>query len=432
MTLGLSGFDATITAAVKDGYAGELLTLEDLGFDMASADKGLVDLNTDYPIAPVHDLTVDQLRLLKADFDHYSTRRRLMLNHEEQHVLFLHILARMADYLDRIDGLLMSNLPHQGTDAVLSRLAQIKSAPVRYLTPSIFDGYAYHSKSCDKFYKELETNANPPQIPIDNTAKQSVTYMDPVPGVPPIKRLGSKLNTFSEFRQYSKDYAARLFLRPLLSRHFHRAYRTMSWQKNFHPDNSGDHLNIYFPLHLQPELTTSFMGQTYTDQCLAISALVAVLKSQGQAFTIYVKENPKQSFDQRQFLHLLQSDEVIMIDRTLPSNRLIEECDVVATITGTAGWEAVKSGKPALIFGTTWYESAPGVIVFDDLLTHKAEISKGPVDSALVNRWFSAHLSALHGGQFDPDQESFAAFFDRSVETVVGILGEMNEGRADR
>ncbi|WP_354689766.1 hypothetical protein [Lentibacter algarum] len=430
MILGLSGFDATITAAIKGAYAGELLTLEDLGFDMASSDKGLVDLNTAYPIAPVHDLTVDQLRLLKADFDHYSTRRRLILNHEEQNMLFLHILARLADYLDRVNALLLSNLPHQGTDAILSRLAQIRSVPVWYFTPSIFDGYAYLSKSCNKFYKELEKNANPPQISIDNTAKQSVTYMDPVSGVPPIKRLGSKLNTFREFRQYSKDYAARLFLRPLLSRHFHRAYRRMPWQKDFHPDHSADHLNIYFPLHLQPELTTSFMGQAYSDQCLAISTLVAVLKSQDQAFTIYVKENPKQSFDQRQFLHLLQSDEVIMIDRTVPSNRLIEECDIVATITGTAGWEAVKSGKPALIFGTTWYENAPGVIVFDDLLTQKALISKAPVDSALVNQWFSAHLSALHAGQFDPDQKSFAPFFDRSVDTVVGILDKMNEGRA--
>ena len=289
MTLGLIGFDATMTAAIKDAYQGELLTLEDLGFDIASTDKGMINLNKAYPIAPMHELTVDQLRLLKADFDHYSTRRRLMLNHEEQHVLFLRILVASVDYLGRVNALLMSNLPHQGTDAILSRLAQIKSVPVRYFTPSIFDGYAYLSKSCNNFYKELETNANPPQISIDNTAKQSVTYMDPVSGVPPIKRLGSKLNTFREFRRYSKDYAARLFLRPLLSRHFHRAYRRMPWQKDFHPDHSADHLNIYFPLHLQPELTTSFMGQAYSDQCLAISTLVAVLKSQDRAFTIYVK-----------------------------------------------------------------------------------------------------------------------------------------------
>lgn len=429
MTIGLVCFDATITAAVKAAYAHDLLTPEDLGFDMAAADKGLIDLHSAYPVAPVHHLTVDQLRLLKADFDHYSTRRRLMLNHEEQHVLFLHILTRLADYLDRVDAVLMSNLPHQGSDAILSRLAQIKGVPVRYFTPSIFDGYAYLSKSYDRFYKELETTLHPPQIPIDNTARQAVSYMAPVPGVPIANRVKSKLGTFREFRQYSKDYAARLFLRPLLSRHFHAAYRAMPWQKDFHPDTSRDHLNIYFPLHLQPELTTSFMGQTYTDQCLAISALVAFLKSQGHAFTIYVKENPKQSFDQRQFLHLLQSDEVIMIDRSVPSSRLIEDCDLVATITGTAGWEAVKSGKPTLIFGTTWYESAPGVLTFGDLLTQKAEISKSQVDSTQVNQWFGAHLSALHAGQFDPDQNSFAPFFDRSVETVVGVLGDMHEGR---
>jgi len=429
MILGLAGFDATITAAIKEAYTGDLLRPEDVGFDTAAADKGLVNLHAAYPLAPVQDLTVDQLRLLKADFDHYSTRRRLLLNHEEQHLLFLHVLKRSADYLDRVDALLMSNLPHEGAGSILSRLAQFKAVPVCYFTPSIFDGYAYLSKSCDRFYKELETNDNPPQILIDNTAKQSVTYMAPVPGVPLVKRLRSKLNTFREFCQYSKDYGVRLFLRQLLARHFHAAYRTMPWQKGFHPNTSGNHLNIYFPLHLQPEITTSFMGQIYTDQCLAISSLIAVLKSQDHAFTIYVKENPKQSFDQRQFLHLLQSDEVIMVDRTVPSNQLIEECDIVATIGGTAGWEAVKCGKPALIFGTTWYESAPGVIIFNDLLTQKCKISKDLVDIGLVNQWFGAHLSALHACQLDPDTKSFVPLFDRSVETVVGILGNMDEVR---
>lgn len=428
MIVGLVGFNDTIRKAIYQAYPGEILIPEDVGLDMAAVDKGLFDLQTAYPVAPVHDLTVDQLRLLKADFDHYSSRRRLMLNHEEQHLLFLHIIKLSADYLSRVDALLMSNLPHQGADAILSRLAKLKAIPVRYFTPSIFDGYAYFSKSCDRFYKELVENNDPPQFSIDNTAKQSVTYMAPVPSVSLVNRIKSKFNTFREFCQYSKDYGIRLFLHQLFARYFHATYRAMPWRKDFHPDTSDDHLNIYFPLHLQPELTTSFMGRNYSDQCLAVSSLIKVLKSQDQTFTIYIKENPKQNLQQRQFLHLLQSNEVIMVDRTVPSNRLIEECDIVGTIGGTAGWEAIKYGKPALIFGTTWYESAPGVISFNDLLMQQHKIPNTPVNTDLVNQWFGRHLSALHACQLDPNTKSFTQFFDRSVKTIVDILHDINEG----
>lgn len=428
--IGLAGFDPSVLSAVKANYAGELVTPEDLGFDMAAADKGLIDLRAAYPVAPVHGLTVDQLRLLKGDFDHFTTRRRLTLNHEEQHLLFLHVLTRLAEFLDGVDAVLLSNLPHQGSDAILSRLAQIKGVPARYFTPSIFDGYSYLSKSCDRFYKELDSNPNPPQIPMDNSAKQAVSYMAPVPGVRLARRITSQFGTFREFRKYSTDYGIRLFLRSLLSRYSHASYRAMRWQEEFRPNRAKDHLNIYFPLHLQPELTTSLMGEVYTDQCLAISALAAFLKSQGRAFTVFVKENPKQALEQRQFLPLLQSDDIVMIDRVVPSERLINECDIVATISGTAGWEAVKSGKPALIFGTTWYERAPGVVRFRNLLEQKAELSATPVETAAVNQWFAEHLSTLHAGEFDPAQKSFAAFFDRSVETVVNVLAEMNQSGA--
>jgi capsule polysaccharide export protein KpsC/LpsZ len=44
---------------------------------------------------------------------------------------------------------------------------------------------------------------------------------------------------------------------------------------------------------------------------------------------------------------------------------LIDNAVAVATVTGTAGWEAINRGTPAITFGSAWYRDAPGVYRID-------------------------------------------------------------------
>ncbi len=83
-----------------------------------------------------------------------------------------------------------------------------------------------------------------------------------------------------------------------------------------------------------------------------------------------VKENPKQRLENREpelYDLLRKSPQVRIATRSSDSFELIQTCMAVATVTGTAGWEALCLGKPAITFGTVFYGSAPGSVHVSEL-----------------------------------------------------------------
>jgi hypothetical protein len=132
---------------------------------------------------------------------------------------------------------------------------------------------------------------------------------------------------------------------------------------------------VYFPLHLQPELTTSIHGGEYSDQLLALEQLSAFLP---EDYLIYVKENPKQGYYQRDnlFFKRLQSiDKIILVDKNVDTHQLIKHSQFLSIISGTAGWEALLAQKQVLLFGFAWYSSLPGVTKFSDKIEFKSFIT---------------------------------------------------------
>lgn len=125
---------------------------------------------------------------------------------------------------------------------------------------------------------------------------------------------------------------------------------------------------IYVPLHYQPECTTSPQGGIFVDQILMIKMLASALP---EGWEIYVKEHPAQEqahgneFTPYRYRGFFGSIADIPKVRLVPTNtntfELTRRSKTVATIAGTAAWEAVLRGKPALVFGYPWFMHAPGV-----------------------------------------------------------------------
>lgn len=151
-------------------------------------------------------------------------------------------------------------------------------------------------------------------------------------------------------------------------------------------------LYAYFPLHLQPEMTTSSLGGMYVDQMLAIERLARKMPSGSR---VVVKENPKQNEYQRPasfYERLAAIPNVVLVPTKIDTFDLIKRSLFVATVTGTAGWEAVNLGKPALVFGKAWYERLPGVFKYKpDIDLDKVIGFKS--DQAVLERMYQELLS---------------------------------------
>lgn len=123
---------------------------------------------------------------------------------------------------------------------------------------------------------------------------------------------------------------------------------------------------VYVPLHMQPERSTSVQGDIFTDQILMLDMLSAALP---KGWTLYVKEHPAQWTARRAHLgrysgyykKIASIRNVVCVPAHTPSSELVQKARAVATVTGTAVWEAVLKGVPALIFGYEWYMHCDGM-----------------------------------------------------------------------
>lgn len=157
---------------------------------------------------------------------------------------------------------------------------------------------------------------------------------------------------------------------------------------------------VYLPLHYDPERATIPKGGRYNDQYLVAELLADAVPDD---WIICVKEHPTQfSYAGRgeqgratyDYNDLDSLDSVRLMSVDVPSVRLIDGARAVATVTGTAGWEAINRNTPAIVFGSAWYRLCGGVHhvrTRDDVRTAIDAIREGEsIDSADVRRFVAA------------------------------------------
>jgi capsule polysaccharide export protein KpsC/LpsZ len=112
-----------------------------------------------------------------------------------------------------------------------------------------------------------------------------------------------------------------------------------------------------------------------------------------------------------------------------PAALLMKRCSVVATICGSAGYEAVRLGKPAVYFGDPWYAGLHGTFEFNDQLDLE-ELAEKPVCRQALDLSANRLISRFHQGVvFSRD---FALYSDYLPEHFASITARSLRAIADR
>ncbi|MDD4901330.1 MAG: hypothetical protein PHS62_04510 [Patescibacteria group bacterium] len=116
----------------------------------------------------------------------------------------------------------------------------------------------------------------------------------------------------------------------------------------------------FYPLQLEPEVTTLLLAPFFIDQLWLIKQIAASLPLN---FKLYVKEHPSMFGYRRNsfYKELKKIPNVKLVPSSQESFDLIKNAQIILTITGTAGWEALMLKKPVITFGDIFYNDLPMV-----------------------------------------------------------------------
>ncbi len=124
---------------------------------------------------------------------------------------------------------------------------------------------------------------------------------------------------------------------------------------------------VFYGLHMQPEKTTLPLGRQMDHH---LSSIIILSQSIPDGWSLYIKEHPNQfnvrkianqNFRDLEFYKtVLELPNAYFIPLRYPAEDLISNAKIVATLTGTVGWEGIQRGIPVIAFGDAYYRACRG------------------------------------------------------------------------
>ena len=334
----------------------------------------------------------------------------------------------------KIDFIVSANIPHEGAFIILFGVAKLLNIQTIMLYQSHIPFRMWAMKDIDDYGKFNVYSGHNIPVAIPKTPEKP-HYMD----YDIVKAYRKKywqsitlqtlkvfIMSFTLFAVFSRD------------RYFRNVFRLHGIKDRYCLISNGRSKDenidlslpyIYFPLGLQPEMTTDTIGLRFGDQLLAIEEISAAVPDD---MVIYVKENPKQTYHMRGesfYRRLRAMTNVRYIVSDFSSFDLIKNAKCVAQVTGTAGYEAVQLGVPTISFGATWYNSLYGVFPWENSQTVEQAL-KFVRDEGKLKETYENLTRKTYLGLIDPNYKFLLEHYDVEQaykQTIASICDMIDE-----
>jgi len=374
----------------------------------------------------------------------------------EYYYKYLSVWNGIINHLEP-DCIIFHNTPHEGANFIIYHLAQyygiqtlipeivLRSGSFFFLE-KIYEFPVYEEKNLDLSIpaKELGQLSRVQELTKSAFDKKNYTH-DVIDRIK--NKIARVLNIFerdldpvySLSDSYPAQWKSNIY--KAIEKLSVRRLRKFYTNKSIAPDLSSKY--IYLPLHFQPERSTLPMGRHYWNHQVVVDYLTASLPLD---WKIYIKDHPMQFSRSELRVSLVRSQafydnltkhpSVELIDLEFDSNELIESSMCVATITGTAGWEALLKNKPVCVFGYPWYVNCPEIYKVESnslLKKYLQEINDGNVkiDAGVLNSyayWVKEKL--CYNASLNPSYVKEEDKKENSIEIAKAMLSAINRNRS--
>ncbi len=118
----------------------------------------------------------------------------------------------------------------------------------------------------------------------------------------------------------------------------------------------------YYPLHVEPEIALSVFGRESLNQ---IELIRNIARSMPVSWKLAVKDHPigagRRSIGY--YKRLIEIPNVILLDHAVDTRQILKNTEMVFTVSGFSGFEAIIQGKPVITFGKTFYDILPDCMI---------------------------------------------------------------------
>jgi hypothetical protein len=304
----------------------------------------------------------------------------------------------------KINYLIFATTPHRVYDYVAYLVAKTTNTKVVIAERTTFDGLGFFYQSIENRSKDLYLNQHGnPKINAEDVIrsyrssydeakpkylkKKEIKVLDRKILHPQNVFFNYKVRIFIDILRRIKDHSLRKIIptyikfnknsgvQPVKGYEFsisnlfaiRRIENAIDWYQEHSTSPIIGEKYIYFSPNYQHERSTCPDAGIFHDYYLILNILYSNLP---KGWQIYIKEHPsshsQKSINNNRSIDLYKrwlsvGENIKLISMSENQFSLIDNSEIVVTATGTVALESISRNRPAMVFGDTWFKSAPGI-----------------------------------------------------------------------